>query len=258
MKVESLQALLAQVPSLTEGQLDEKRCSKTKELRVLETAWGVPKCGHSDSEQVVKNGQSRGLRRYCCRACGKTFNAITGTPLTKLHNKERLFEQGECLAKGMTVRPNLGQRADRDGRWAGRGHPADRSCKARRQVQLDSRGSRSLRRSRQRGRLLRPDSQQLPRAVQDLGQPPTAWRVDEAPVRLGQRNGRGFVRWEQDTLVMRSRRISESALHDLLALFWRYQIPMQQLTQFESESNTSWFRAPHIYWCRRVFGTQQD
>ncbi|CAG2132287.1 Uncharacterised protein [Ralstonia mannitolilytica] len=65
----------------------------------------------------------------------------------------------------------------------------------------------------------------------------------------------GFLRWEQDTLVMRSRHISETALRDLLALFWRYQIPMEQLAQFESERNTSWFRAPHMYWHNRVFGT---
>ncbi len=64
----------------------------------------------------------------------------------------------------------------------------------------------------------------------------------------------GFLRWEQDTLVMRSRRISEAALRDLLALFWRYQIPMKQLAQFENERNTSWFCAPHMYWHRRVFG----
>jgi transposase-like protein len=110
MKVESFQALLAQVPSLTEVQLDdlvlavELRRSKTKSLRILEGAWGAPKCGHCASEQVVKNGHSRGLQRYRCRACDRTFNVTTGTPLAKLHQKERFFQQGECLAKGMTVR----------------------------------------------------------------------------------------------------------------------------------------------------------
>ena len=64
----------------------------------------------------------------------------------------------------------------------------------------------------------------------------------------------GFVRWEGDTLVMRSRQISKATLGDLLALFWRYQIPMKQLAQFESERNAAWFRAPHMYWHRRVFG----
>lgn len=89
-------------------QAVEKRRPKTKALRVLETAWGAPKCGHCASCEVVKNGHSRGLQRHCYRACGKTFNATTGTPLAGLHSKERFFEQGECLAKGMTVREAAG------------------------------------------------------------------------------------------------------------------------------------------------------
>lgn len=115
MKVESFQALLAQVPSLTEGQLDElvqaveQRGSKTKALRVLEGACGTPKCAHCASDRVVKNGHSRGLQRYRCQACSKTFNATTGTPLAGLHSKERFFQQGECLAKGMTVREGGGR-----------------------------------------------------------------------------------------------------------------------------------------------------
>lgn len=52
------------------------------------------------------------------------------------------------------------------------------------------------------------------------------------------------IRWEQDTLVVRSRRISEAALRDLLALFWRYNIPMGQLAQFQNSTNEAWFAAP--------------
>ena len=50
--------------------------------------------------KVVKNGHARGLQRYRCVGCSKTFNATTGTSLTELHHKERLFQQGDCLAKG--------------------------------------------------------------------------------------------------------------------------------------------------------------
>jgi len=62
------------------------------------------------------------------------------------------------------------------------------------------------------------------------------------------------VRWEQDTLVVRSRRVSESALRDLLALFWRYNIPMEQLAQFQNSANEAWFTAPKMYWHKKVFG----
>ena len=67
----------------------------------------------------------------------------------------------------------------------------------------------------------------------------------------------GFLRWDQDTLVVRSR-ISEASLRDLVALFGRYGIPMKQLSQFENPKNTGWFRAPHMYWHKQVFGAQQS
>ena len=66
------------------------------------------------------------------------------------------------------------------------------------------------------------------------------------------------VRWEQDTLIVRSLRISESGLRDLLALFSRYNIPMTQLAQFQSNTNKGWFTQPNTYWHKRVFGTQSN
>ena len=47
---------------------------------------------------------ARGLRRYQCKGCGRTFNALTGTPLSGLHHKERWLSFGASLAKGETVK----------------------------------------------------------------------------------------------------------------------------------------------------------
>ena len=47
---------------------------------------------------------ARGLRRYRCKACKKTFNAATGTALQGLHKKGRWLTFGDCLADGLTVR----------------------------------------------------------------------------------------------------------------------------------------------------------
>lgn len=63
----------------------------------------------------------------------------------------------------------------------------------------------------------------------------------------------GVLRWEQDTLVVRSP-LSEASLRDLLALFHRYGIPMPQLAQFLTDKNQSWFTAPRMYWHSKVFG----
>ena len=63
----------------------------------------------------------------------------------------------------------------------------------------------------------------------------------------------GVLRWEHDTLVVRTN-LSQTSLRDLLALFSRYQIPMAQLAQFRSTRNEHWFAAPQMYWHSRVFG----
>ena len=47
---------------------------------------------------------ARGLRRYQCKACKKTFNAATGTTLQGLHKKGRWLTFGDCLPDGLTVR----------------------------------------------------------------------------------------------------------------------------------------------------------
>jgi len=64
--------------------------------------------------------------------------------------------------------------------------------------------------------------------------------------------------WQQDTLVVRSRRVSESSLRELLALFWRYNIPMGQLAQFRNINNEAWFASPKMYWHNKVFGLQSS
>ena len=64
----------------------------------------------------------------------------------------------------------------------------------------------------------------------------------------------GTMRWEGDTLVMRSARVSDKTLYDLLALFHRYRIPMKQLAQFKNLKNGGWFADPKKYWYQDVFG----
>lgn len=47
----------------------------------------APKCPHCRHESVSRHGHANGLQRYRCRACGKTFNVLTGTPLARLRHK---------------------------------------------------------------------------------------------------------------------------------------------------------------------------
>lgn len=66
----------------------------------------------------------------------------------------------------------------------------------------------------------------------------------------------GVVNWDQDTLVVRSRTISEASLRDLLAHFYRYGIPMKQLHVFLNPRNENWFNNPIMYWHKHVFGDE--
>ena len=61
-------------------------------------------CPHCGGGGAVSRGKARGLRRYRCKACGKTFGALTGTALSGLHHKERWLAFGASLAEGETIR----------------------------------------------------------------------------------------------------------------------------------------------------------
>jgi hypothetical protein len=52
----------------------------------------------------VANGKARGMQRYLCRVCKRTFGALTGTRLSGLHRKEAWLTFGACLADGDTVK----------------------------------------------------------------------------------------------------------------------------------------------------------
>jgi transposase-like protein len=68
-------------------------------------------CPPCQCETSVSRGQANGLRRFCCTACGKTVNALTGTPLARLRKKELWLNFGEALSEGGTVK----KRAERCG-----------------------------------------------------------------------------------------------------------------------------------------------
>jgi transposase-like protein len=58
-----------------------------------------PHCGGAS----VGGGQADGLRRFRCKDCRRSFNALTGTPLARLHKKERWLDFGQSLSEGETV-----------------------------------------------------------------------------------------------------------------------------------------------------------
>ena len=63
-----------------------------------------PACPHCRAEGSRPWGRSHGLRRFRCAACGRTFNALTGTPLARLRRKAQWLSFAACLSRSDTVR----------------------------------------------------------------------------------------------------------------------------------------------------------
>jgi transposase-like protein len=77
----------AEVTAAIEDRLTAERC-----------------CPHCGTGGAVKRGSANGLRRYRCKACSKSFNALTGTSLARLRHKERWLDFAQALKEGDTVR----------------------------------------------------------------------------------------------------------------------------------------------------------
>ena len=110
MKKQEMQRLLALLGRLTRGQRQElvnalkAQSNVEASIEVLESAGSHARaCPYCKSQRLVRNGMADGLQRYKCRACGKTFNTLTGTPLVRLRHKDKWLEQTQALADGLTV-----------------------------------------------------------------------------------------------------------------------------------------------------------
>ena len=73
-------------------------------VRLLEEAFAAaPRCPHCAATKLQRWGQASGLRRYRCKGCHKSFNALTGTSLARLRKKACWLRYGEALATGMSL-----------------------------------------------------------------------------------------------------------------------------------------------------------
>jgi transposase-like protein len=68
------------------------------QLRV--DSFGCPHCGNRD---VVRWGEASALPRYRCKACRRTFNALTKTPLANLRMKDKWAVQTEAMIDGVST-----------------------------------------------------------------------------------------------------------------------------------------------------------
>jgi transposase-like protein len=61
-------------------------------------------CPRCQGKQLYRHGTKSGLQRFRCRACGRTFNSLTGTPLARLRHKDKWLDFSDCMLDSRTVR----------------------------------------------------------------------------------------------------------------------------------------------------------
>ncbi len=104
--------LLSQLAMLSKAQCTQLRHAlehiSTHALPVnLDSAIPAPRgCPHcqASAEQLRPWGRRHGLARLRCHSCGKTSNALTGTPLARLRKREQWLSYGQSLVDGVSVR----------------------------------------------------------------------------------------------------------------------------------------------------------
>jgi transposase-like protein len=60
-------------------------------------------CPHCASREIVGWGRSDGLLRYRCKACRRTFNALTKTPMAHLRKKEKWLDHAQAMIEGKSL-----------------------------------------------------------------------------------------------------------------------------------------------------------
>lgn len=110
MKAAELKRLLDSVARLTMGQKadvlealhaggDDAEVRSIAESRLMQT----PACPHCEGGWIVRNGSASGLQRYKCRACRRTFNTLTCTPLARLRMKAKWLRQQDVWVQALSV-----------------------------------------------------------------------------------------------------------------------------------------------------------
>ncbi|HVC60935.1 MAG TPA: hypothetical protein VND19_11310 [Acetobacteraceae bacterium] len=60
-------------------------------------------CPHCQNRDVVPWGQASAMPRYRCKACRRTFNALTNAPLANLLMKDKRVAQTQAMIDGVTT-----------------------------------------------------------------------------------------------------------------------------------------------------------
>src|ERR1044071_2848798 len=111
MREADFKKLLFQLEDLSVRQREKlqahlgQESTQQKVVSLIENAAAVHlACPRCRSAHFHRHGRKDGLQRFRCADCGRTFNSLTGTPLSRLRYKSRWLEYSGCLLSASTVR----------------------------------------------------------------------------------------------------------------------------------------------------------
>ncbi len=61
-------------------------------------------CPHCSETEVIGFGSYKGIKRYRCKACLKTFNSLTGSAFHKIHKKGVMHQYLYFMLQGYSLR----------------------------------------------------------------------------------------------------------------------------------------------------------
>lgn len=140
MKSNDFRAFVAQLGALTTVQRSalvtalSSKGSADDVVGMIEAEFAkAPMCGHCGSEEFCRWGTATAMKRYKCKACDRTFNALTGTPLAHLHKRELWLDYARALVDGVSLRKaasRVGVHLETSFRWRHRFLTAAKNDKA--------------------------------------------------------------------------------------------------------------------------------
>jgi transposase-like protein len=86
------------------ARIEEMDDAETTRLMIETFGVGAKACPSCGGVARHRHGSSCGLQRYRCLGCGRTYNALSGSPLARLKHRNLWLKYAFALAMQMTVR----------------------------------------------------------------------------------------------------------------------------------------------------------
>ncbi|MFV0455332.1 MAG: IS1595 family transposase, partial [Pseudomonas sp.] len=104
MRASHFNSWIARLSQLSPGQREQlARCLSVSGPLAQDLIPTPKSCPHCQSSELRPWGTSGGLPRYRCKACGKTSNPLTGTPMARLRKRDLWHAYAEALTQSLTV-----------------------------------------------------------------------------------------------------------------------------------------------------------